>query len=80
MNALTCIEIRGLMQKQIQVGTLSADEERLINEYLNRQPLMHFFLYAIEAMRYDYGKPPRNYYKERLEERLKNPRILDEDY
>ena len=43
MNALTCIEIRGLMQKQIQVGTLSADEERLINEYLNRQPLMRFF-------------------------------------
>ena len=78
-NPQSYIEIRELMQKQIQLGaSLPIRDEELLNEYLDRHPLMYFFLYSIEAMRYDYGKP-KDYYKKGLENWIHKPRILDED-
>lgn len=79
-NLLTRLEICEIMQKQIQGETLSVDEEKLFNEDLKKHTLKHFFLYAIEAMRYDYGKPSRDYRKERLKAHIKSPRVLDQDY
>ncbi len=76
-NPPSCIEIRELMQKQVQIGSLNEYERTLLDNHCTNHPLMHFFLYALEAMRYDYGKP-KDFYKEKLEAWLKNPRILDE--
>jgi len=78
-NLPSCIEIRELMQKQIQVGSIGNFEQELLEVYLKKHRLMHFFLYTLEAMRYDYGKPSRDYRKERHEAWLKYPKILDDN-